>query len=91
MKKLVFTLSVIACSLALMSGSAFAAEKQAKEKNRKECGCCKATVEAGKACAEACCTKAAANGKVCEKCHPSAEQGKAKAKGKEKAKDKETK
>ncbi len=85
MKKLVLTLSVIACALALASTATFAAEKQAKEKNRKECGCCKATVDAGKACGETCCKKAADNGKVCEKCHPAATQGK--AKGKDKAKE----
>jgi hypothetical protein len=32
--------------------------------------CCEATVEAGKTCKHECCKKAAADGKVCEKCHP---------------------
>jgi len=35
--------------------------------------CCEATVEAGKTCKHECCKKAAADGKVCEKCHPKKE------------------
>jgi hypothetical protein len=32
--------------------------------------CCEATVEAGKKCTHECCKKAAAQDKVCKKCHP---------------------
>ena len=32
--------------------------------------CCEPTVAAGKNCKHECCKKAAADNKVCEKCHP---------------------
>lgn len=65
MKRIVIVLSVLVCAVAI---TATAAEK--KKGGAKACGCCEATVEAEKACKEECCTKAAAEGKVCEKCHP---------------------
>ena len=69
MKRIVTVLSILACSVALIGSNALAADKPAK---KKDCGCCEATVEAGKKCDKCgeCCKKAAAEGKVCAKCHP---------------------
>lgn len=63
--KILRLLSVTLVSVALLGGSALAAEKKDKEP------CCKAaTVEAQKDCACACCKKAAEKGKWCKQCHP---------------------
>jgi hypothetical protein len=61
--KLIKTLVVACCSLALIAGTAVRAQEEKKE-------CCPATAEGQKACAHACCKKAGEAGKVCEKCHP---------------------
>jgi hypothetical protein len=78
MKRIITILSVLACAVALAGGTALAAEKAGKSA-KKACGCCEATVEAGKKCKEECCTKAAKEGKVCATCHPKT-GGKKKAK-----------
>ncbi len=76
MKKLVSKFTVLLCAAALMAGSAFAAEKPAEKAPKKECGCCEATVKAGKECTKCeCCKTAAEKGKVCAKCHPGKKGG----------------
>ena len=71
MKRIVSLLSVAVCAIAF-TGSVLAAD--APTTPPKACGCCKATVKAGKACKEECCTKAAAAGKICTHCHPTAKK-----------------
>lgn len=65
MKKLLLTLSVLACAVALVSTPALAQDKPVKEK--KACGCCK-DLDAQKKCKEDCCKKASEKGKICKKC-----------------------
>ena len=60
--KLVKTLIITCCTLALFSGAAVRAQDEKKP-------CCPATVEGEKNCAHECCKKAAAEGKICQKCH----------------------
>lgn len=62
--KLIKTLTVVACAMAFLAGSAIAEEKKEKK------ACCEATVAAGKKCEHKCCSDAAKENKVCEKCHP---------------------
>ncbi|MEI7733766.1 MAG: hypothetical protein WCO56_29645 [Verrucomicrobiota bacterium] len=67
MKKIIIALSLVVCAAALMAG----------EGKKKACGCCEATVDAGKACTKCeCCKKAAEEGKVCAKCHPAKKEKK---------------
>ena len=60
------------CVLAILAGPAIARADDEKKEEKKPC--CAATVEAGKKCDHECCQKAAADGKVCEKCHPKDEK-----------------
>ena len=52
--------SVIACSLFLLSGPAFALEHET---------CCTRAKAAGNQCDHTCCVKAKKDGKLCEKCN----------------------
>ena len=61
--KLIKTLSGIACVMALLAGSAIAAEKT----------CCEKAKAAGKECTHKCCVAAHKDGKSCEKCNPNKE------------------
>jgi hypothetical protein len=61
--KLIKTLSAIACAVALMAGSALAAEKAEKT-------CCEKAKAEGKECTHKCCVTAHKEGKSCEKCNP---------------------
>ena len=63
--KLIKTLSLVACTLALLVSATLAAEDKKEAKKP----CCEAKVEAEKKCEHACCKKAAEEGKVCTKCH----------------------
>jgi hypothetical protein len=58
-------LTILVCAAGLIAGAtrAIAAEEGKKKP------CCEAKVEAEKKCAHECCTKAAAEGKICTKCH----------------------
>jgi hypothetical protein len=60
--KLTRTLVIACCTLAFLAGGAVRAQDDKKP-------CCPATVEGGKSCDHECCKKAAADGKVCKKCH----------------------
>ena len=53
-------ISVIACSLAVLSGPALAREHET---------CCTRAKAAGKECNHKCCVKARKDGKLCEKCN----------------------
>ena len=57
-------LTVSICTFALVAGASLLRADDEKKP------CCAATVEAGKTCQHECCKKAAADAKVCEKCHP---------------------
>ena len=70
--KIITSLGVFLCGLALVAGPVAA---RAEDKDEKK-PCCKASVEAGKKCEHKCCVKAAEDGKVCEKCHPKKEDKK---------------
>ena len=74
--KLIKTLGAIACVVALMAGSAIAAEKAEKT-------CCEKAKAEGKECTHKCCVAAHKDGKSCEKCNPHKEDVK-----KEEKKDK---
>jgi hypothetical protein len=67
--KLIKTLSAVACAVALLVGTAVAAEKG--EKSDKTC-CQKAKAD-GKECTHKCCVSAHKDGKSCEKCNPNKE------------------
>ena len=70
MKRHVKILSALLCAGAMLLASvSFVSAAD-------EAPCCKATVKAGKKCKHECCSKAAADGKVCEKCHPKKEEKK---------------
>ncbi len=58
--KLACFFSVIACSLAVLSGPALALEHET---------CCTRAKSAGKICEHKCCEKARKDGKLCEKCN----------------------
>jgi hypothetical protein len=58
--KFLHLFSVIACSLAVLSGPALALEHET---------CCTRAKAAGKVCEHKCCEKARKDGKVCEKCN----------------------
>jgi len=73
MKKVILTLSVLACAFALVTAPAYSGEAK---KEKKACGCCEAKAEAQKDCKCACCKKAFEAGKVCKKCHPPAKKEK---------------
>ena len=60
--KLIQKLVVACCAFALIGGTAVRAQDEKEE-------CCPATAEGQKACAHACCKKAAEEGKICKKCH----------------------
>jgi len=64
--KLIKTLSAIACAVALVAGSAIAAEKAEKT-------CCEKAKAEGKECTHKCCVEAHKAGKSCEKCNPNKE------------------
>lgn len=63
--KLIKTLSLVACTLALLVSASLAAEDKKEAKKP----CCEAKVEAEKKCEHACCKKAAEESKICTKCH----------------------
>ncbi|HYV29264.1 MAG TPA: hypothetical protein VFA77_17145 [Candidatus Eisenbacteria bacterium] len=65
-------LAIVAICVVALIGTAVPTWAVAQEKK----ACCEATVEAGKNCKHECCKKAAADGKVCEKCHPKKEEPK---------------
>ena len=75
--KLIKLLSVIACSVALIAGTAFAAEGAAKDKT-----CCEKAAAKGKDCTHKCCVAAHKDGKSCEKCNPDKQDLKLKKKDK---------
>jgi hypothetical protein len=60
-------MAALLCVSVLISGSAIVRADDEKKP------CCEATVAAGKNCKHECCKKAAADNKVCEKCHPKKE------------------
>ena len=60
--KLIKTLGAIACAVALVAGSALAAEKAEKT-------CCEKAKAEGKECTHKCCVAAHKEGKSCEKCN----------------------
>jgi hypothetical protein len=69
--KLIKTLSVLACAMALLGGVALSAENPDKDKPAKEQklpACCEKAKAEGKECAHKCCVEARKEGKVCEKC-----------------------
>ena len=63
--KLIKSLGIIACAMALVAGAS-AAELKGKIK---EGSCCDKAKKAGKECAHKCCVEAAKEGKVCAKCN----------------------
>jgi len=62
--KLIKVLSIIACTVSLLVGSAIAGDKD-KDKT-----CCEKASAAGKECTHKCCVAAHKDGKSCEKCNP---------------------
>jgi hypothetical protein len=66
--KLIKTLSVVICALAIMAGPAIAADKDKDSKDKKLAPCCEKAKKEGKECEHPCCVKAAKDGKTCEKC-----------------------
>jgi hypothetical protein len=87
--KLIKLLGVIACSLALLAGPAFAADdKDAKEKEKKSPACCEKAKAEGKECTHRCCVAAKKEGKACESC---LSKGKKKEEGKGESKKEEPK
>ena len=66
--KLIKTLVVASCTLALLAGpvTVFAAEKT----------CCEKAAAEGKECTHKCCAAAHKDGKSCEKCNPNKEDPK---------------
>ncbi len=64
--KLIKTLSVVACMVALSVGVLSAAELKGKIV---EGSCCDKAKKAGKECTHPCCVEAAKEGKVCAKCN----------------------
>ena len=68
--KLIKTLSVVICALAIMAGPAIAADKDKDKdsKDKKLAPCCEKAKKEGKECEHPGCVKAAKEGKTCEKC-----------------------
>ena len=78
--KLIKSLSAVACIVALLAGSAMAADK-------KDQTCCEKAKAEGKECTHKCCVAAHKDGKSCEKCNPNKEDQKKDAKKEEKKSD----
>jgi len=74
--KLIKVLSVLAISVSLVGGAAFAAEKSGEKT------CCEKASVNDKECTHKCCVTAHKEGKSCEKCNPNKEDTKLKKKGK---------
>jgi hypothetical protein len=67
--KLIKMLTVSACVLSLLAGSALAQDKkEEKGKDSKLPACCEKAKAAGKECTHPCCVDAKKAGKTCEKC-----------------------
>jgi hypothetical protein len=74
--KLIKSLTVGLCAVALLASLSIARAEDKKEEKK---ACCEATVEAGKKCDHACCKKAAEAGKTCKKCHKDEKKAEKKA------------
>ena len=68
--KLIKNLSAVLCAVALLAGSAIAADKAAEKT------CCEKAKAEGKECKHKCCVAAHKDGKSCEKCNPNKEDQK---------------
>jgi hypothetical protein len=68
--KLIKTLSVVICALAILAGPAIAADaaKDKDSKDKKLPACCEKAKAEGKECTHKCCVEAKKEGKTCEKC-----------------------
>jgi len=78
--KVIKTLSVVICALAILAGPVIAADADKDSKEKKLPACCEKAKAAGKECTHKCCVEAKKEGKVCEKCSKSKEEKKAEKK-----------